>query len=90
MGGCGFWIGCDQQFTHRSWLYLPSKAKGSSLAHAFMIRSCASPYLSRVRVDLAVAEVRVIGVPTGEPAMSRPPEITSSMANSSATRIGGL
>jgi len=31
-----------------------------------------------------------IGVPTGNPATSRPPEITSSIANSSATRIGGL
>ena len=31
-----------------------------------------------------------IGVPTGNPAISRPPEITSIMANSSATRVGGL
>ena len=52
MGGCGFWIGLGQQFTQRSWLYLPSKANGSSLAHAFMIRSCASPYLSRVRAGI--------------------------------------
>jgi len=29
-------------------------------------------------------------VPTGKPATRRPPLITSSMANSSATRIGGL
>ncbi len=29
-------------------------------------------------------------VPTGNPASSRPPEMTSSMANSSATRSGGL
>jgi len=31
-----------------------------------------------------------IEVPTGKPAISRPPEITSSIANSSATRTGGL
>ena len=31
-----------------------------------------------------------IGVPTGKPATSRPPEMQSSIANSSATRIGGL
>ena len=31
-----------------------------------------------------------IELPTGKPATSRPPLITSSMANSSATRIGGL
>ncbi len=31
-----------------------------------------------------------MGVPTGKPATRRPPEMTSSMANSSATRIGGL
>ena len=31
-----------------------------------------------------------IGVPTGKPAMRRPPEMQSSIANSSATRFGGL
>ena len=31
-----------------------------------------------------------IGEPTGNPAISRPPEITSIIANSSATRVGGL
>ena len=31
-----------------------------------------------------------IAVPTGKPAISRPRENRSSMANSSATRIGGL
>src|SRR5262249_62228882 len=31
-----------------------------------------------------------IGVPTGKPAMSRPPEMQSIIANSSATRVGGL
>ena len=31
-----------------------------------------------------------IGVPTGKPAISRPPEMQSIMANSSATRVGGL
>src|SRR3974377_2227838 len=31
-----------------------------------------------------------IGVPTGKPAISRPPEITSIIANSSATRVGGV
>jgi hypothetical protein len=31
-----------------------------------------------------------IGVPTGKPAIRRPPEITSIIANSSATRVGGL
>ena len=31
-----------------------------------------------------------MGLPTGNPATSRPPEITSSIANSSATRMGGL
>jgi hypothetical protein len=31
-----------------------------------------------------------IGVPTGKPAISRPPEMTSIIANSSATRVGGL
>ena len=31
-----------------------------------------------------------IEVPTGKPATSRPPDNTSSIANSSATRIGGL
>ena len=36
------------------------------------------------------AYVVSIGVPTGKPAMSRPPEMQSIMANSSATRVGGL
>ena len=31
-----------------------------------------------------------IGEPTGKPAMSRPPEMQSIIANSSATRVGGL
>jgi hypothetical protein len=31
-----------------------------------------------------------IGVPTGKPATSRPPDSTSSIAISSATRVGGL
>ncbi len=31
-----------------------------------------------------------IGVPTGKPAISRPPEMQSIIANSSATRVGGL
>jgi hypothetical protein len=31
-----------------------------------------------------------IGVPTGNPAISRPPEMQSIIANSSATRVGGL
>jgi hypothetical protein len=31
-----------------------------------------------------------MGVPTGNPATTRPPDITSSMAISSATRMGGL
>ncbi len=34
------------------WLYFPSKAKGSSSAHAFMISRCASSYLSRVRAGI--------------------------------------
>ena len=29
-------------------------------------------------------------MPTGKPAISRPPEMQSIMANSSATRVGGL
>src|SRR5207247_1605062 len=45
-------LGFGQQLTQRSWLYLPSKAKGSSLAQAFMIISCASRYLSRVRAGI--------------------------------------
>ena len=52
MGGWGFWMGLGQQLTQRSWLYLPSKANGSSLAHAFMIISCASRYLSRVSAGI--------------------------------------
>ena len=36
------------------------------------------------------AYVVSIGVPTGKPAISRPPEMQSIMANSSATRVGGL
>jgi hypothetical protein len=31
-----------------------------------------------------------IGEPTGNPAISRPPEMQSIIANSSATRVGGL
>ena len=31
-----------------------------------------------------------IGEPTGKPAIRRPPEMQSIMANSSATRVGGL
>ena len=31
-----------------------------------------------------------IGVPTGKPAINRPPDIQSSIANSSATLVGGL
>ena len=31
-----------------------------------------------------------MGVPTGKPAIKRPPDMQSSMANSSATRVGGL
>src|SRR6516225_9647854 len=31
-----------------------------------------------------------IGVPTGKPAIRRPPEMQSIIANSSATRVGGL
>ena len=49
MGGCGFWIGLGQQFTQRSWLYLPSKANGSSSVHARLMSSWASAYLSLVR-----------------------------------------
>jgi hypothetical protein len=36
------------------------------------------------------AKFMSIDVPTGKPATSRPPESRSSIANSSATRSGGL
>src|SRR5206468_6370546 len=69
----------------------PSKAKGSSLAHAFMIMSCDSLYLSRVIARICPQQKLVsIDVPTGNPATNRLPEMTSSIANSSATRMGGL
>ena len=56
-----------------------------------MIMSCASAYLSRVSAGICPWQKFVsIGVPTGNPATSRPPLMQSSMANSSATRTGGL
>src|SRR5207245_2371985 len=76
MGGCGFWIGLGQQFTQRSWLYLPSKANGSSPAHACMIMSWASRYLSRVSAGIWPQQnVVATDVPTGKHATSLPPEI---------------
>jgi hypothetical protein len=68
----------------------PFHANGFGSCHAFMIRSWASWYLSRSELGFwPYAKHVSIGVPTGKPAISRPPEMQSSIANSSATRIGG-
>ena len=41
-------------------------------------------------MQLEVVPTHAIGEPTGKPAISRPPEMQSIIANSSATRVGGL
>ena len=41
-------------------------------------------------MQLEVVPTHTIGEPTGKPAIRRPPEMQSIMANSSATRVGGL
>ena len=43
-----------------------------------------------VRLVVPVAKFMSIDVPTGKPATRRPPDRRSSIANSSATRSGGL
>ena len=41
-------------------------------------------------MQLEVVPTHTIGEPTGNPAISRPPDMQSIMANSSATRVGGV
>ena len=90
IGGRGFCSGRGHKLTYRNWVYLPSNAKTSSSSHARRISSSASAYFSlRVAGLTPYPNAVSIAEPTGNPATSLPPLMQSSMANSSATRIGG-
>ena len=80
----------------QSWeLHFSEISKCSLIVDAIFgtgLRAPLAGMLETVVADVNASEIPIVSidVPTGKPATSRPPLITSSMANSSATRIGGL
>ena len=67
---------------------MPSQANGPGSVHALRIRSCASQKRSREVLGSMPYEKYSLPVPRTNPEIIRPPEMTSSIAISSATRIG--
>src|SRR5260370_814981 len=75
--------------TWRWWKYFPSQLKGPSwLVHALTIRSCASQKRAIMCAGRWVPADISYGTPRTNPHSRRPPEDTSTIAISSATRPG--
>ena len=90
-GGCGSWYGRGQTLTERYWKCVPSQLNGPSCeVIAFRIKSCASQKRSTRSAGFVLAGEISNGTPLTKPISSRPREITSIVAYSSATRIGSL
>ena len=75
-------------FTYGMWKCLPCHSNGPGSVQALMITSCASQKRSRAVTGLIPYEWYSIPVPRTKPEMIRPPDITSSIAMSSAVRCG--
>ena len=88
IGGCGCCSGRGHGLTYRSLKWRPYHSNGPGRVQASTMRSCASWNRLRDWVGSSWNVWYSAPMPRTKPEMTRPPEMTSSMAISSATRSG--